>query len=187
MSNVKGHALLACKYYLQKHFKENELLKLRTQLDESKYNLLMNPEPELYYPLNDFVEINLAITKVFSNGNTGIIRDMGRQSATEAVKGAYSSFFKFGNPEHILKICSEVFTKYYDTGKMILKDSTKSSAALELVDFNIEEPSLMDLICTRVEGWIERALEISVGKSMKTNQELCVARGDNSCLFVSAW
>jgi hypothetical protein len=86
-----------------------------------------------------------------------------------------------------MKLSTEVFSHYYDTGKLIYVDSTKNSVVGELVGFQIDNKDDMEYICKRIEGWIERSIEISAGKAMKTKQTKCMAKGDETCLFVTEW
>ncbi len=187
MAEVKGHAIISCKNYLTKRFSDKDLLKLKDVLSENNYNILFHAEGEKEYPLNDFIEINKAICKIFSDGNTNILREIGRQSATDAVKGVLKAFFKFGSPQFIMKLATEVFSKYYNTGKLIYVESTKNSVVADLQDFKIDNKEDMEFICKRVEGWIERSIEISAGKGMKTIQTKCMAKGDESCMFYTEW
>jgi|GEM_PF-2255569 len=186
MSNVIGHAIISCKNYVDRHF-PNEIEKLKEILDEKTYNTLVNTEGGKYYDINNFININKAISQTFGNNELDIIRDLGRYSATEAVRGVFKAFFKFGSPEFIMKISESVFSKYYDKGKLKLINSTKDSVTGELTGLDIEDKKDVKYICIRVEGWIERSMEISAGKKAKTTQSKCISRGDDSCVFVTEW
>jgi hypothetical protein len=185
MANVKGLALVACGNYLKEHFSETELNKVRMQIGDARYSMLMDPLVGSMYPMDDFIMINTAIADILGRGNISILREIGRASADEANRGIYRIFFKVGSPQFIIKKAAVIFSKYYDKGNLSVKEMGDTNTTVELVDFDYKDKT--KYICTRVEGWVERTLDITSGKKVTTHQAKCIAHGDSSCIFESTW
>ena len=118
MSNIKGISFKPIKKYLEKRYDDSEIKKLTDILGSDVSNTLMNSELNKSYPLEHYIKINKAIVKLFGNDSLDILKKNGRYSADEAVRGINKIFFKFGSPEFIMKQASNVFHKYYETGKL---------------------------------------------------------------------
>ena len=42
-------------------------------------------------------------------------------------------------------------------------------------------------VCERLMGWMERTLELSSNKKLKSTHSLCVCRGDALCRYEGRW
>lgn len=185
MSKIKGIALFSIKKYLEKRYSKDDMELLKNEISESAFKTLMESDLQTFYPLDDFIAINKAIVKLFGANDIDILKKMGRSSADEALQSLFKEFFKFGRPDFILKKVSVLYNEYFDEGKMKLLEIDDRQAVVELSDFPMNNS--MKYICTRIEGWLERALEICAGKKATIDHSTCIAKGDNTCRFHCKW
>ncbi len=185
---VKGLALISCKNFVEKRFNQPDIEKFIKALDQETVLIYNNIVPNKFYPITTFIKINKAIVDIFNNGNISILKKLGRFCADEAVRGIYRVFFKFGTPQFIIRQAANVFSKYYDKGKLNILYTKNNVAAAELIGFNnIEDISLIKYVCTTIEGWIERSVEICSGKTTNTEHSKCTSKNEGSCIFTCKW
>ena len=187
MSGVRGIAFVSIKNYLYKRFPEKEIEKMKEIIDIDSYDILTNCNPKLFYPIDSYIKINKCIVKLFGNMDISILKKIGRYTADEAVRGIYRIFFNFGSPQFIIKKASTIYTKYYDEGMLSVVDIDKNSVTLELFGLKSVKNEQMKYVCLLIEGWLERAAEISAGKSAVTIQEKCRYNNDEICKFIIKW
>ena len=72
---------------------------------------------------------------------------------------------------------------YYSTGEMKTVVSEKGHAVLEMSGFGEPAPEL----CDRMQGWMQRTLDLSGGKGIRIVHDVCVNRGGPVCRFEGHW
>lgn len=187
MSKVLGLYFLSIKNYLTKRYSTKEIEKLKNVLNKKEYNILMNLNPKMFYPIQYYINVNKAIVKIFNQEDISLLKKIGRFTADESIRGIYRIFFSFGAPQFIIKRASIVFRKYFDQGNLTIIDCTDNSLTIELNGFEKEISKDIKYICTQIEGWIERTIEITSGREIMINQKKCISNGDTSCLFYCSW
>jgi hypothetical protein len=116
-------------------------------------------------------------------GGKHLYLEMGRASADYGLTTVYKIFFKFGAPHLIIAKAARVFGGYYDSGHIEAVVSEPGRAVLELRDFADPAPEL----CDRILGWMQRTMELTGVKNLKSAHSLCVTRGDALCRFEGHW
>lgn len=135
-----------------------------------------------WYPLNEGLTIPLHnVGKIFYDGDwQKAVLDMGKYSAEEALTGVYKLYVKMGSPRHIIDRASRIMSAYFQPSEMKVASSDKNQVVLHITRF--DEPD--EAIEYNISGWIDRALEISGCKNVKTEIAKSLARKDAVTEFV---
>jgi hypothetical protein len=109
--------------------------------------------------------------------------ELGRFSADYGLKTIYRIFFKVADPHFIIRKASQVFSNYYDSGKMEVVSLDPKSAHMRVSGF--DQPCTE--FCDRVQGWMERTLELTGAQKIVMSHPKCMVKGDSACDFVGRW
>jgi hypothetical protein len=185
MARVKGTAVRASVAFLKERLGEEGWKGLLAALPEEDREIVGGPvlqsswyEVSLLYRLMD-----AARPRVAAPPGKSMAWEMGRYSAEYGLKTIYRIFFKVADPHFIIRKASQVFSNYYDCGKMENVVSDPHSAILRLSGFDQPRADF----CDRVQGWMERTLELSGGKAVAMSHPKCLARGDDCCEYKGRW
>ncbi|MDD3628110.1 MAG: hypothetical protein PHV06_12420 [bacterium] len=181
---VKGSAIVSSMDYILEYYGEDGLAKVLDEMEpQEKEQLSQKIFPSMWYPLSLFVNINKVTDLVYGTGDMSIVRKMGEFGAEHDLKTIYKIFYKFGSPEFIIKRASQVFSTYYDQGRLEARDSGSKFAIFELVDF----PEISEVYIQRVAGWMSKTLELSGGKSPKITIARRNPSGKETVEFKITW
>lgn len=136
-----------------------------------------------WYPLEQFIELNEQVDKVFGRGDQALVKQMGRYSADANLTTIYRLFFKVGSVRWILGRAVRLWGAHYDAGSFEVMTRGQRGAVLRMRGF----PSPHRVHCLAVSGFIERALELSGGRRPIVNEAKCRLRGDEFCQFDLGW
>jgi hypothetical protein len=125
----------------------------------------------------------LAEGKVKTPPGRSLDWELGRHSAEAALKGIYKLFFKVADIGFIVKKASYLYPTMYDSGVMELVSAEDKGAVIRIRDFN--EPSVG--FCDRMQGWMQKTLELTGHPSATILHPKCKARGDAYCEYHGAW
>jgi hypothetical protein len=184
-TEVKGTALVATVRFISERFGAAGLNRVAADLAPADGALLLaGPLVSAWYPFPLLLQVMRSAGKHFGAGQpSSVYRQMGRSSADYAVTGIYKIFFKFGSPQFIISKGSALFKTYYSSGEMRAPVCEKGHAIVEYAGFADPAPEL----CVRIEGWMERTLELSGGKDLRMKHDECVNRGGAVCRFEGWW
>ncbi len=136
-----------------------------------------------WYPFDQFIELNEQVDRVFGSGDLGLVKQMGRYSADANLTTIYRLFFKVGSVHWILGRAVRLWTAHYDAGYFEVMTRGARGAVLRMRGF----PTPHRVHCLAVQGFVERALELSGGKRPIVNEAKCRLRGDEVCQFDAGW
>jgi hypothetical protein len=136
-----------------------------------------------WYPFELFVELNLAIDKIFGAGDQALIPMLGRYSADANLTTIYRLFYKVGTVRWILARGPRLWGVHYDAGSLAIRYLGAYEVELEIVDF----PTPHRVHCLAVMGWAERSIELSGGIKVKTQEIACRASDGTRCRFRLRW
>jgi len=185
MAHVKGSAVKASIQYLEEQVGPATLQKILASLPPSEADLLRVPILQSnWYDTSMLIRLMEASTPhVQLPLGKSVAWEMGRHSAEYGIKTLYKIFFKVADVHFIIKRAPQVMVTYYDSGSMEVMKVGPKEALLHLVDF--DEPHL--LICDRLQGWMERVVELSGGKDVSLKHPKCMAKGDRVCEYNATW
>lgn len=185
MAKVKGSALRASVAFLKERLSEGQWRDMLAKLSEADRQVIGETvlqsswyDVSLLYRLMDAARPMVSVPP----GRT-LAWEMGRYSAEYGLKTIYRIFFKVADPHFIIRKASQVFSNYYDCGAMENVATDPNAAHLRLTGF--DQPS--SDFCDRVQGWMERTLELSGAKMVSMSHPKCMARGDACCDYQGRW
>ena len=184
MAQVKGTAVQSSMRYVKERFGENALARVIERLPEGDRGSFGHGAlSSAWYGMDAFLRFMQEAEKQLHAQEPDLVRRMGRASCEYGVTGIYKIFFKVGSPEFIISKAARVFGSYYDTGELKIAQSGPGLAVAELVGFEGGAPQF----CERIYGWMQRTLEMSGAKGLRTAHSACVHRGDPACRFEGNW
>lgn len=136
-----------------------------------------------WYPLAAFLDLNLAADRLLGKGDLALVREIGRYAASANMPTVYRLFYRLGSPEYVLKKAAALWQAHYDAGRAELREGGPGRAELVVTGVQTPHPAL----CRSVEGFMERAIELTGAKDVKVAESGCLAAGGAACVFVAAW
>jgi predicted RNA-binding protein YlqC (UPF0109 family) len=109
--------------------------------------------------------------------------ELGRYSASVALKGVYKLYVKFSSPGHIISRAGRIITAYYTPSTLEVGERTSNSVQLLITEFSPASP----IIEARIGGWIESALEVSGCTGIKVNIPKSLTKGDKATVIECQW
>jgi hypothetical protein len=184
VANVKGSALSSRVLWVQLEHGEAGFQRLLQQAStELRHSLEMGINKAMWYPFDQFVELNLLIDRLFGKGDLGLIRELGRFGADANLKTIYRLFYKVGTVHWILGRAVRLWSAHYDSGFCEVSTRGPKAAVLRIRGFATPHPAH----CLSVLGWAERSIELSGGKHTIIEESLCRTRGDEICQLDVVW
>ena len=136
-----------------------------------------------WYPLDQFVELNVVMDRLFGRGDLGLIKQLGRFGADANLTTIYRLFFKVGTVHWILGRAVRLWSAHYDSGSCEIALRGSKSAVLRVRGFAMPHQAH----CLSVLGWCERSIELSGGKRPIAEESHCRTRGDELCQLECTW
>lgn len=171
MLEIKGLALKSTINYIKMKLDSENFQRFSNILSENSKNLLNSTIlSSKWYDASLLVEIMSKIPEILKRNPTEVWWEMGRHSCEDGLNTVYKIFYKLGSPEFIIKRASQVFSNYYSEGNFFVVSHSLSNAHVQIKDVNFPHPC----ICTRISGWMERAIELSGGKNVLVKHSLCI-------------
>ena len=184
MANVKGSAFSSRIIWVRLNQGEEGLERLAARVSPALAEVLRDGAVmSRWYPFEQFVELNLAIDKLFGQGDMTLIRQLGRHGADANLTTIYRLFFKVGTVKWILARASRLWGMHYDSGKLSIDLYPGREVGLRIEQF--ESPHQAH--CLSVLGWAERSVELSGGVEVQVGEVACRTRGDEACRFRARW
>lgn len=185
MARVKGSAVRASVAYLQEKAGQQGFERILARMNEAdRTELSVAVLQSSWYEVGLLYRLMDACDPDFPpQGARTVAWDMGRFSADYGLKTLYRIFFRVADPHFIIRKASQVFSSYYEPGKMETVNVEPRSATLRLTGFN--QPSTR--FCERLQGWMERTLELCGAQTVVMSHPKCMARGDSCCDYVGKW
>lgn len=184
MLQIKGTALKSTLNYIKIKLNEEERKKFKTILSELSRNIFDNPILSgNWYDINLLVEIMSKVVEIIKRDPKEVWWEMGRHSCDDGLSTVYKIFYKLGNPEFIIKRAGHVWNNYYTEGEFFVVSHSFNSAHIKIK--NISFPHIC--ICTRISGWMERAMELSGGRNVVLKHSLCKFQGSELEEWKASW
>ena len=184
MANVKGSAFASRILWVRLNHGEKGVERLASQVsDELAAVVRGGAVMSRWYPFDMFVEINVAIDRVFGSGDLALVKTLGRYGADANLTTIYRLFYKVGTTKWLLERASRLWGMHYDSGRLIVRRFPGDEVEMEIKDFATPHR----VHCDSVQGWTERSLELSGAKDTAIDEIACRARGDTRCRFRATW
>jgi hypothetical protein len=184
VAQVKGTAVQSSLRYVSERFGEDALTRVIEALPEDDraafgHGVLASS----WYGMDAFLRFMQEAENQLRAQEPDVVRKMGRASCEYGVTGIYKIFFRIGSPEFVISRAARVFASYYDTGELEVVQTGPGLAVVEVRSLEGGAPQF----CERIYGWMQRTLEMSGAKGLRTAHSACVHRGDPACRFEGNW
>lgn len=184
MANVKGTAFSSRLLWVRLNHGQEGLERLAAAVEAPLAGLLRDGAVmSKWYPFEQFVELNLAIDKMWGRGDLTLIKSLGRHGADANLTTIYRLFYKVGTVKWIMARASRLWGLYYDSGMMHVDMHPGREVGLRLEGFDSPHRAH----CLAVWGWAERSVELSGGAQVAAQEIACRAQGDDSCRLRISW
>lgn len=143
---------------------------------------LTPPLPFVWLPLDLLTHIDHAIFTELMHGNLDQMREFGGFIARRDLTALYRMFFKLGTPGFVLRRSRLVFAQYIKGGSLEPTVEGKDATLF------VRDLVLPYYLCEHgIPGWLQAALELAGGHSVKVTQPSCAHRGDPECVLHASW
>ena len=184
MANVKGSALASRVLWVQLGHGGAGVERLLAQVSpELRATLAEGIHKATWYPFDQFIELTVAIDRLFGQGDLSLVRELARHGADANLKTIYRLFYKVGTIHWILGRAVRLWSAHYDSGYLEVLTRGPTAAVLRVRGFDTPHP----VHCQSVMGWAERSIELSGGKQVQSTETKCRTRGDELCQFETVW
>jgi hypothetical protein len=136
-----------------------------------------------WYPLAWFIELNQAIDRVVGRGDLTMVKELGRHAAEAQLTTIYRLFIKLGTITWILARAARLWNLHFDSGRLLLREFPDGQLEVEILDFAAPHR----VHCLAVQGWVERAIELSGARDVELTEVDCRALGHDRCRFRLRW
>lgn len=141
-------------------------------------------DPGGWYPITEaLVEPVQVLLDMYYNGLPAGARALGFYNAERALTGFLKFVVKRGSPGFIIRQANSILQKYYIPCESEVPVNEKRHAIVRITHF--EEPHL--IVDYRIQGWMEKALEVSGCTDVRIEIRRSMARGDEVTEFEGTW
>ncbi len=185
MVKVKGTTIYGRLRWVNTYHSADAVTQVLDQLADREAAALLKRGPmrSSWYPFELFVDLIACIDRVCGKGDGGLYRQLAGQVAEDDLKSIYKAFFRVASTGFIIGKAAQVWSQYYDSGKLNVLVREKNNVKLEISNF--ETPH--QIHCESVAGWIHRTVELTGMEAVSVIHSECRAGGDDRCLFDATW
>ncbi len=137
-----------------------------------------------WYPITSgLVEPAQVLLDLYFGGHVVGARALGFFNAEKALTGFLKFVVKRGSPAFIIRQASSILQKYYKPLVSEVPLNEKGHAIVRITEF----PEPHEIIDYRIQGWMEKALEVSGCRNIKVEIAKSMMRGDEVTEFEGSW
>jgi hypothetical protein len=195
MANMRGASLLGTLDYARRHFGEDGLQRALAAAAPETRQVIGDPaRPAIltqgWYDYRLVSDLTRAVDRTCGTGDLSLARAAGKHVAFEDVNRFFKWLLRLTSPATLFSRAASAWNNYHSAGRYVVHALEDRRAVIRVEDWDSAEP----VICKRVEGWIERALELTVGKDAHplVREEAHLVRDASVsphqyCLYVAEW
>lgn len=184
MLKAKGPLFKGTLKYIKEKYGENKIQEIMTKVPEEVKKLLEGTILDsVFYPASYLVSINEAIISPDDPEAKKIYKEIGRFSADSAYHGIYKLLFMVSSTKFMVGRAPNVWKTYYSQGILKMVGKEGNCAQIFIYNSEINHKSL----CLRIEGFIERMIELTGGKNPKSEHLKCFSKGDDMEEWILNW
>ncbi|MFW5686427.1 MAG: hypothetical protein ACOC0O_07235 [Spirochaetota bacterium] len=182
---VRGSILQSlCDFLVDRYGEGNYRDWLSTLPPESRRHYEGKIAPGTFYPLHEgLVEPLQILLDRYYNGLPAGARALGFYNAEKALTGFLKFVVKRGSPGFIIRQANSILQKYYLPCESEVPVNEKGRAIVRVTRF--DEPHLV--VDYRIQGWMEKALEVSGCSNIRVRIRKSMARSDEVTEFEGTW
>jgi uncharacterized protein (TIGR02265 family) len=120
--------------------------------------------PSAWYPFDTFKNCFQAVVRVLADNDMEKVRQWGRLYGENIITSVYKGMIKDGQPMEMLEKYRTYIQSFFDFGEFDLERLADNHAVIIMTGFGEDFPSQYYMMA----GWIERSLELSGAKDIKS-------------------
>jgi hypothetical protein len=194
MGQIRGVAIVGTMTYVREHFGEEALANVFDAIGPGSRQVLgargENVIENGWYDAHTLADLTMQADVQLGKGDLSLARVIGKELAFRDVHRLFRWLFKLAGPATLFRRASAVWTSYYNGGRYVVEAVEEKRATLRIDDWDSAEPAL----CSRLEGWIERACELTIGEAAEPKVHETHHRCHDAeitsgpfCRFVAEW
>jgi len=168
MANMRGASILGTLDYTRRNFGEDGLRRALAAMSPETRQAIGDPsQPTIltqgWYDCRLVSDLTRAIDQTCGRGDLALARAAGKHVAFEDVNRFFKWLLRLSGPATLFTRASSVWNNYHSAGRYVFEGLDGRRARIRIEDWDSADP----VICKRIEGWIERALELTLGKGAR--------------------
>jgi len=184
MLKAKGPLFKGTLKYVKERFGEGKIEEIKRKVPEEVKNFLDKTILDSsFYPASWLVAINEAIISPKDPEAVKIYKEIGRFSGDSAYHGIYKLLFMVSSTKFMVSRAPQVWKTYYSQGTLKMEGKEGNNAQIFIFNSGIDHISL----CLRIEGFMERIIELTGGKNPKCNHLKCFNKGFDVEEWLISW
>jgi hypothetical protein len=195
VANMRGASLLGTLDYTRRTFGEDGLRRVLAAVSPETRQAIGDPaNPAIltqgWYDCRLVSDLTRALDAACGKGDLSLARAAGRHVAFEDMNRFFKWLLRLTGPATVFTRAASVWNNYHSAGRYVVERLEDRRARIRVEDWDSADP----VICKRVEGWIERALELTLGAgSRPVIREEAHLKSDPAvapaafCLYVAEW
>jgi hypothetical protein len=136
-----------------------------------------------WYPTALHVELLRAMEVALEPRRPNVVARASAFSADYDMTRIHRLLFRALDPGLLLEKSTEIWGRFYDTGKWTFERPSKTSAIGTLADFAIVD----ERYCRYLTGYFQRMFDQIGAKEARMRHPRCRGRGDKTCRFEADW
>ena len=185
MGKFKAVSILDANEYIVKKYGAEALEKVKAALTPEEKQILFsrNLLPISWIDVSLVLHHLLVQDQVLGHGDFTYAEELMRHIALKQINGIYKVLLFFSKPESLIEKAPQIWTRYFDTGKLEVASVQAGSAVLKLTEFP-DLPVNHEILSV---PFMKEILTQAGAKNCTCEHPQCLARGDAFCLFNLAW
>ena len=195
MAKMRGSSVLGTLDYTRRNFGEEGLRQVLAALTPEARQAIGDPaSPSIliqgWYDAQLVSELSRVLDGTCGRGDLALARAAGKHVAFEDVNRFFKWLLRLTSPGTLFTRAASVWNNYHSGGRYVVDGIEDRRARIRIEDWDSADP----VICKRIEGWIERALELTLGSSTHPaiREESHLARDPAVsphayCLYLAEW
>jgi hypothetical protein len=193
MSKVREASLQATLDYVRETFGHEALRKVLDSLgDETRGALALRPGASVapgWHPASLLAELLAQVDRTCGRGDLALVKSSGKYLASRDINRFFRWVYRLAGPSTILSRASSIWSNYNDDGACVVEQEARNRAVFRVEGWSAADP----VLCKRIEGWAEGALELAVPGARTLVQEQShlilepAVSPQRLCRFVATW
>ena len=195
MGRIRGASILGTMEFLQATFGDDGVRRVRDVLSPDTRAVLGREGASKvittgWYDCAVLIDLTRVMDQVCGRGDLALARAAGRYVAFQDVNRFFLWLMKLAAPSTLFGRAASVFRNYHDCGTYVAETGAEGHAAIRIEDWSSADP----VMCARIEGWMERALELTLARGQTSSiREEAHLRHDPAvsphrfCRYVAEW
>ncbi len=167
MGQVRGVSFIGTFKYLRKHYGPDAPSRALAAMPPALREIFgANGETTVesgWYDCAALTELTREIDRIWGKGDLALAREIGRELAFDDLNRFFKWLLKLAGPKTLFTRAGSVWKNYHNVGRYVVEAVEDHRASIRIEDWD----SASHVMCRRIEGWIERALELTLGLDLK--------------------